>query len=125
MYVCCTVFIHSEDRGPPNRQLSEGLPEGRRDVVPAFSCRGTRALQSLPPCSQTITVLHTGWMVRTASHLQPTCRVLRGDRPSVEHSSVLCDGPHLVCSADRDGLKRLVGADVQPGASLWGQTHWS
>lgn len=40
-----TVFIHSIDRGPPNRQLSEGLPEGRRDVVPAFSCRETRALE--------------------------------------------------------------------------------
>lgn len=40
-----TVFIHSEDRGPAHRQLSEGLPWRRGDVVPAFTCRGTTALE--------------------------------------------------------------------------------
>lgn len=35
-----TVFIHSEDGRPSNRQLSEGLSQRGGDVVPAFSCRG-------------------------------------------------------------------------------------
>lgn len=47
-----------------------------------------------------------------------TCRVLLGHGPSVEHCSVPGDGPHLVGSADGDGLEGLVGAHVQPGAAL-------
>lgn len=41
-----------------------------------------------------------------------------GHGPSVEHCSVPGDGPHLVGSADGDGLEGLVGAHVQPGAAL-------
>lgn len=47
-----------------------------------------------------------------------TCRVLWGDGPSVEHLPIPGDGPHLVGSADGDGLERLVGAHVEPGAAL-------
>lgn len=36
-----TVFIHSEDRGPAHRELSEGLLRRGRDVIPAFPCRRT------------------------------------------------------------------------------------
>lgn len=35
-----TVVVHSEDGRPAHGELSEGLPGGGRDVVPAFSCLG-------------------------------------------------------------------------------------
>lgn len=44
--------------------------------------------------------------------LQQTCRVLWGNGPSVEHGSILGDGPHLAGSADGDRLEGLVGAHV-------------
>lgn len=40
-----TVFIHSKDRSPAHRELSERLSRGGRDVVPALSCRATESAQ--------------------------------------------------------------------------------
>lgn len=51
-----------------------------------------------------------------------TCRVLLRNGASVEHRSILGDGPHLIGSTDGDGLEGLVCAHVQPGAALEGQT---
>lgn len=48
----------------------------------------------------------------------PTCWVLWGNGSSVEHCPVLGDGPHLIGSADGDGLEGLVGAHMEPGAAL-------
>lgn len=47
-----------------------------------------------------------------------TCRVLLGNGASVEHRSILRDGPHLIGSPNGDGLEGLVCAHVQPGAAL-------
>lgn len=55
---------------------------------------------------------------RTPGYNVLTCGVLLGDGASVEHGSILGDGPHLVGSTDGDGLEGLVGAHVQPGAAL-------
>lgn len=38
-----TVVIHGKNGRPSHRHLSEGLPGGRWDVIPAFSCWGRKA----------------------------------------------------------------------------------
>ena len=42
-----TVFVHGKDRGPPYRQLPQGLPWGAGDVVPALSCSGSDSFEFL------------------------------------------------------------------------------
>lgn len=115
-----TVVIHGENGRPAHRELSEGLPGGRRDVIPAFSCWGRKAgrgvtdtsLDKLERCHFSI---HFFFFLPFRAL---TCRVLWRDGPSVEHLPVPGDGPHLVGSADGDGLEGLVGAHVEPGAAL-------
>lgn len=113
-----TVVIHGENGRPAHRELSEGLPGGRRDVIPAFSCWGRKAGRGSHRhfVRQVRAVFVTFFFCLPFRAL--TCWVLWRDGPSVEHLPVPGDGPHLVGSADGDGLEGLVGAHVEPGASL-------
>lgn len=67
---------------------------------------------------QTLALLELPDETLRVPHHELTCRVLWRHRPSVKHRSILSNGPHLIGPANRDGLKGLVCAYVEPGTAL-------